>query len=463
MIELLKMCGFEADEVDKELPRIEKAFNRLGITAEDIERGKQRLTKYYDIELEGVRKIFRLSVRELVNSLLVREEGKKKVIYGFMSPGIELLGSAVVSKSKEVFSVHHSWAFQIIVGCVFDKIVPVMEAAEEKWLKAGMVAHCANIKTLVGPFALNLFPKPDLMVTSGFTCEASPKTNDLLHELYDMPVCCVDTCQDRELSEYPYPTKRIFELTAKSLRRLAGRIQEIVGFEITDDMLQEVMDAKGKFNDALGRIRDLIESSDPLPLSPTHENLWMGLNMFTLSIDDIAEATKALNTLYEELQERVSKGLGVVEKGAPRVLAILPAGQTDPRLEYLACELGIAIVAIDMGFHLPSGEKPKDPYLSLAMDSQQHSIALTLPGRIPLIIEGCKRLNVDGVLDRFHVGCRSVAGDALLIKEAITKELGIPVLLLEWENFDPRIYTREQYNWRYSLEVFKTIMTGGSA
>jgi len=44
MIELLKMCGFEADEAKSELPRIEKAFNKLGITAEDIERGKQRLT-----------------------------------------------------------------------------------------------------------------------------------------------------------------------------------------------------------------------------------------------------------------------------------------------------------------------------------------------------------------------------------------------------------------------------------
>ena len=82
-----------------------------------------------------------------------------------------------------------------------------------------------------------------------------------------------------------------------------------------------------------------------MPLSPTHDNIWMCLNTLTLSIDGIAEATDAINTLYEELQERVDKGLGVVEKGAPRILAILPAGQTDPRLEHLACEVGIAIVA----------------------------------------------------------------------------------------------------------------------
>ena len=77
MIELLTLCGFEPQEIESELPRVEKAFNKLGITAGDIEQGKQRLAKYYDIELKGVRKAFRLCVRELVDSLLLKEEGKK--------------------------------------------------------------------------------------------------------------------------------------------------------------------------------------------------------------------------------------------------------------------------------------------------------------------------------------------------------------------------------------------------
>jgi benzoyl-CoA reductase/2-hydroxyglutaryl-CoA dehydratase subunit BcrC/BadD/HgdB len=65
---------------------------------------------------------------------------------------------------------------------------------------------------------------------------------------------------------------------------------------------------------------------------------------------------------------------------------------------------------------------------------------------------------VDGVLDRYHVGCRAVVGDALIIEQAIQKELGIPVLVLEWENFDPRVYNHEQFKSRF--EAFKTMMTG---
>jgi len=65
------------------------------------------------------------------------------------------------------------------------------------------------------------------------------------------------------------------------------------------------------------------------------------------------------------------------------------------------------------------------------------------------------------VLDRFHAGCRAVAADALIIEETVKKELGIPVLVLDWENFDPRIYDHEGY--KRKLEIFKTMMTNKSA
>lgn len=456
MIELLEMCGFEAEELNTELPRIQRAFTKLGITDEDIEQGKQRLRTYYDIELKGLRKVFRLIVKELVNALLVREETDKKVIYGFMMPGIDMFGSALVSNSQDVFVIHHSWAFQVVVGCIFGKIEPIMEDAEEKWLKSGLVAHCANIKTLVGPIATGLFPKPDLLVTAGFLCETSPKTLDIIRELYDIPVWFIDTCQDRSYNEFPEPSLRIAELTAKSMRRFAAELRNVTGVEITDDMLREVQAAKGKIGMPFSRVGHLVRDTDPLPISPSHDNIWMCMNSLTLSIDAMDEVVEALTILGDELEEKVARGEGAVEKGAPRVLAMLPAGQTDPRLEQLACEVGIAIVGNDLNMHVMYEETSDDPYIQYALGTQQTSLGLLPAARIPMIIDGCRRLKVDGVLDRYHVGCRAVAGDALLIEEAIRKELGIPVLVLEWENFDPRSYNHELF--RNRLDVFKSMM-----
>ena len=99
--------------------------------------------------------------------------------------------------------------------------------------------------------------------------------------------------------------------------------------------------------------------------------------------------------------------------------------------------------------------------MRFGLQLEQAPLDLTLTGRIPFIIEQCKKLNVDGVLDRYHAGCRSVVADALIIEEAVKKELGLPVLVMEWENFDPRVYNHEQFRSR--LEVFKAMMRKNSA
>jgi hypothetical protein len=49
-----------------------------------------------------------------------------------------------------------------------------------------------------------------------------------------------------------------------------------------------------------------------------------------------------------------------------------------------------------------------------------------------------------------------MAGDTPAMREAITTELGIPVLGLEWDNFDPRSYDEQEYATK--LEVFRGMM-----
>ena len=462
MIELLGSCGFEEHHLESELLRVERAFNKLGITAEDIERAKQRLSKYYDTELNGVRKALRLCILDLVNLVLAKEDGKTKIVYGYMALIYRTLGPIFMSKSKEVHFAMPFQTAQTVLGCIFGKLSPILEIAEQKWLKSGKVAHCGNLKTVVGLIASDLIPKPDLIVTSGYLCDTAPKTGDLLHELYDIPICYQDTCQDRQFSEYPY-ANRVVDLFAKNLRRSVQEIQEAVGIEITDDLLWNVLKTLGRMGESQRKLWDLINTSDPLPISPTHEIIMSSLGRLSRGIDDMQEPIDAMDTLYEEIQERVNKGVGVVEKGAPRILATLPPHSSDPRLEHLICEVGISMVSMEQGLYPPDGRhsppdagKSDDPYREMALAILSSMASNTVGGRISVLIGTCKRLNVDGVLVRSHVACRHVAGDVILIKNAITKELGIPAMLLEWENFDPNVYNHEQYKRR--LELFRNML-----
>ena len=454
MIEFLKLCGFEPKEIESELPRINKAFDKLGITDEDIERGKQRLNKYYDVELKGIRKMMRLIIKDVVHSVLARDEGRKKIIFGFMSPGFSVFSTALVSKSREVHAAGLH-IFHFVLGCIFDKIVPVMESAEERWLKAGLVAHCGNIKAMAGLFALDLIPRPDLLVCCGSLCDAAPKTADLLQEIYNIPACTYDICADREFKEYQAATERVARLGAKSLRSFRDRLQEVAGVEITDDLLTEVTDARRTLAHSIAKLMNLISNSDPLVISANHSHVWGNLDALSLSIDGLLEATDAINTLYGELKERVDKETGVVEKGAPRISALLPSHFSDPRADFLASELGIALVSGETFGGRPV-ELEGDIFERMQMANLQGPLDNCLSKRVLAIIEECKNSNIDGVLDRYHVGCRTTCGDALIIKDAITKELGIPVLLRERDDFDPRSYDHEEF--KRQLEVFKTMM-----
>jgi benzoyl-CoA reductase/2-hydroxyglutaryl-CoA dehydratase subunit BcrC/BadD/HgdB len=300
-----------------------------------------------------------------------------------------------------------------------------------------------------------MIPKPDLMMTSGYLCEIAPKTVDLVHEFFDIPICCCDTCLDLAYNESRDADRRESEFAAKGMKNFVNRVEELVGFEVTDDMLLKAISAKSRLGSALGEMRRFIETSDPLVISPTNDSILSCLLSLPLSEENINEAVDAVNTLYQELRERNARGLGALKKGAPRVLAMLPMHHTDPRLEYLAGEIGIALIASNFAVNIPSGEILTDPYKR--MSAHLRTSPYGTISKIPLVIDQCKRLNLDGVLDRYHAGCRAVSGDAVIIKQAVEAELGIPVLLMEWENFDPRVYKHEEF--KRNLEMFKDILT----
>jgi benzoyl-CoA reductase/2-hydroxyglutaryl-CoA dehydratase subunit BcrC/BadD/HgdB len=151
----------------------------------------------------------------------------------------------------------------------------------------------------------------------------------------------------------------------------------------------------------------------------------------------------------------VRQGKGVVEKGAPRLLVTNPPHYAGPILEHLVGEMGMAMVTREADYIIPDVGGYDDPYEILSLFIQG-SLATGLSRKIPVILEACKKYRVDGVLDQYHIGCRTTVGDAMVIRDVVTRELGLPVLLLEVEHFDPRL--QDQAQLRKSLEAFRTVL-----
>jgi len=467
MIELLKLCGFEGQELESELPRVKKAFDQLGITVDDIERGKHRLNKYYDMELKGVRKAFGIYMKELFNLVLAKEEGKKKLIYVGLFPGCQEAASAAVYASNDVFATVPVLLFQVVFGCIFDKLKPITEAGEKLWLKSGAVTHCALLKQALGLYALKLIPIPDLQAGRDIGCDLALKSGNLTNEFFGVPTFLIGDCNDRENKEFPGGLERGADYLENGLRRYSRRVGELVGIEITDQLLFEVIQDRLNAGKAVARYQALVEKSDPLVISATHETIVGGFFQLPLGRNSIKASTDAASVLYEELKERVNKGKGVVEKGAPRILGILPSSCTYPDLEHLLNEVGIALgvtetslAEFDVRRDSEMGEV-KDPHKLMAYSIWQSPVCHSIQARNNYLLGLCKRTGVDGVLNRYNVGCRITVGDAFPIKDALTKGLGIPVLNLAVECWDSRYFDTEQT--RRKFELFRDIMKSKKA
>ena len=58
-------------------------------------------------------------------------------------------------------------------------------------------------------------------------------------------------------------------------------------------------------------------------------------------------------------------------------------------------------------------------------------------------VEFFKDLNLDGVIYNYPVGCRDQCISPMKVRDTLTKEFGIPVLLLEFDHVETRLYSLE--------------------
>ncbi len=164
-----------------------------------------------------------------------------------------------------------NFTFMAVLGGMFGKFVPVFEAAEKLWLRGGVMRHCGMVKTRVGLLSLGMIPRPDLTVTTGYLCDTSPKSNEIMEAVFGIPAYCVDYTQDRQMAEYP-DASRATNLSAIGMRRFSDVVRREIGFEIDDDMVWRAIEARKPIGAAMDRVLEVTRFGDPSPLESTHLN-----------------------------------------------------------------------------------------------------------------------------------------------------------------------------------------------
>jgi len=450
--DFLKLCGYEPEEIEKERPRIDRAFEIMEIGPDDIKRAEGRLRKYVWVESLGMRKILGIWLKDMVDLVLAKEEGKKTVYTSY--PPIREISAITACASDNVVGACPEVLVTIVMGFIFDKLTPYLEKAESLTLRPGL-AFCSLLKARMGAIAKGLIPIPTLTIPSGLVCDQAPKVDEILHEMYGFPVVYVDTTWDEAQNEYPVVSPRRVKYVAKELENAVNRLAEAIGVVLSDDMVKEFIGRQVEVDVAWQRVLWLT-FTDPMPLSLVDRPLASSLTASS-NLHGIREGVEALSILRDEVQKRIDDGFGIVPRGSPRVWLLLP-NMSDPRIAKLIEGLGIAM---PVGLHILPDElryvANYDKFWELRAD-----INLRLGSRRSVlaycrqIISACREFQLDGVIMQYHIACHMYDILPLKLKEMVQKELGIPVLLLEGDWYETRDYSAEGYRTR--LECFAELV-----
>jgi benzoyl-CoA reductase/2-hydroxyglutaryl-CoA dehydratase subunit BcrC/BadD/HgdB len=292
-------------------------------------------------------------------------------------------------------------------------------------------------------------------------CDQTPKIDELIGKRYGIPVAYVDAPLDESEQNWPQVSDRRPEYVAREAREALALFEKITGYTITEDLSRRAnlraADLAMRFN----RIIDIVRRADPIPVNLnnvcTTGRLALAVNTTTLYRD----MEGLIDLLYREVKAKVDKGEGVLPKGAPRVGVGMFWTHPDP-LQMIE-ETGLAVV-----MDLPDGvvlTEPERCIQSKYEDFWENSAELVLrfcgikfPVRMKQV---CKESDLDGVILNYPIGCRDLCIAPLKAKEIITKELGVPVFLLEADHTDNRNYSAEAM--RNRVEAFAEILKNAKA
>jgi benzoyl-CoA reductase/2-hydroxyglutaryl-CoA dehydratase subunit BcrC/BadD/HgdB len=451
--ELLELLGLTGEDARRESPRMEKAFQILGIGAEDISRAKERIRGFYDLELLGVRKALGVWVLELVDMVLAKEEGKK-VVYASFPPMMQLVGAMALA-GEDIYYQVPEIVLCITLNCLFKKINPVLEVAEKRGMAPGL-AYCSFLKARFGAISAGIIARPDLLVPSGLMCDKASKTDELLHEIQGTPVAYVDNIFDGKGEQWAeVVSPRLVKYLASAMKDAARKFEEVFGYPLTEAKIRQAAQEAAKLAEALRGVQELM-LADPMPLSVRDYSIIQRI-AFIRTRRALKDGTAALNTLKEDLQKRVRMGRGVLKRGAPRLVAsVLPF---NPEICGMFEELGLAIpIPILVGLQsrksegsFPSIWEAMADFSARMRGAYYSSLAYNLQAK-----ELVQEVSADGFLVFRHIGCRQEHIWSPKTKDLVERELGVPVMLLDGDYCDFRDYNMPQMRTR--VETFAQIV-----
>lgn len=287
---------------------------------------------------------------------------------------------------------------------------------------------CALIKSSFGFKLGRICPyvQASHLIVGETTCDGKKKMFEVLGEY--QPVYVMEVPNKK--------TERSRALWLGEVEAFCGVIEKLTGNTITAENLGKAIETVNKRRKALQRLYGLRKVS-PVPISGKDALLVTQVSFY----DDVQRCTQQVNALCDELDKRVSAGIGMFPADAPRILISgSPMAIPNWKLHHII-ELAGAVVVCEESCtgtrHFSElvesdGASLQGQVRAIADRYMKIHCACFTPNeeRLDDIVRLAREYRVDGVVHYNLQFCHTYANEAVRVQGRLEKE-GIPLLRVE--------------------------------
>ena len=307
---------------------------------------------------------------------------------------------------------------------------------------------CSSNKLHLGSVLAGDLPVPDLLVHPSKPCDSNLAEYAVLSEYFDVPYFCIDM---------PYfSNERSIEYIIGELKNLVAFLEQKAGHRLDYGKLRQVMEYSNTAHEYAIKLAGLREAA-PSPYSSL-DNLGEYPTVLSLAgTPQLADYFRDRYKLEKEKMER-NENRPVMYEEKIRMAWIYGAPAFDlfffMRLEQK--HGAVAVANMNNNFIM-------EPVQDL---SSTDSILRGLAHKLTLLpmtrecggpweqyldasIDLCRRFKADAAIFAGHVACKGNWAVIKLVKDKLTEELGIPVMIVELDLFDPRVLNSDALMARF--------------
>ena len=305
---------------------------------------------------------------------------------------------------------------------------------------------CSFLRGTIGSVINDYMPIPDFLISTSLYCHGSAQVFYSLSKKYNRPFYYIDVPSD---SNRPYAV----DYVAKQIEDIMKKMAKGCNREFSVSKLKQAIEYSNQARNYYAKANEL-RKTKPTPMLGGEAIDYAIMLAHTFGCKEMVDICKKL---YEELKERVDKGIGSLGEERHRILwRQLRPYYSNVIFEYLEMNHKAAVVFEEVNYMYWTEMNPEEPFRSMARRLLSNPPTDFSNKWLAYTISLVENYNIDGIIEFAHWGCRYLSANTQIVKEALqTKK--VPILVIDGDCIDRRDYSDAQIKTR--IDAFMEILS----